>query len=459
MVELITLSIFVGGLVFGALVSGVLSKRYAQAKQSMLLQEAVSKEQLQLERINQKQITLEDLKTRLIEREQVIDTLQLDVKRQYGMVAELTAKLDVSKKDTEEKVKLLCDARDQMKVEFQNIANRLLEEKSEKFTAQNKENMANTLNPLRDQLVDFRKRIDDVYDKESKDRTSLLHEIVSLKDLNVRMSEETINLTRALKGDNKTQGNWGEMVLERVLEQSGLQKGREYETQATYTGDDGQRSRPDVIVHLPENKDVIIDSKVSLKSWEQYCTASDDVVAAVALKSHIDSINQHVNGLSKKDYSGLSGLQTLDFVLMFVPIEGAFVKALEIEPDFFAKAFDKNIMVVCPSTLLVTLRTIQNIWRYEYQNQNALEIASKAGALHDQFVLFVESLDDVGDKIEKAQTAYELAHKRLISGRGNLVRRTQQLETLGAKAKKKLPPSLQAAFDDIESVEETESTE
>ena len=275
-------------------------------------------------------------------------------------------------------------------------------------------------------------------------------EISLLKDLNTRISEDAINLTRALKGDNKVQGNWGEMILERVLEESGLQKGREYQTQGSFSSEEGRRLRPDVIIHLPEGKDVVVDSKVSLNAYEAYSSAESEAEARNALKEHVSSIRSHVIGLSGKDYSALEGIGSLDFVLMFVPIEAAFLKAMEEDSNLFSQAFEKNIMIVCPSTLLVTLRTMQNAWRTEYQNQNALEIAKKAGALYDQFVLFTEALTDVGDKLNRAQGAYDKVIKRISSGRGNLVRRSQELQKLGAKTKKKMPESLLSDLDEEE---------
>jgi len=371
-------------------------------------------------------------------REQTIAELQNELKREHGQVNDLRARLEAAQNETREKLQLLQEAREQMKLEFQTIAQKLFEDKSEKFTQQNRTNMGEILTPLREQLSEFKKKVEDVYDKESRDRVNLLQEIVALKDLNSRMSEDAINLTRALKGDSKAQGNWGEMVLEKVLEASGLQKGREYATQGSFVNEDGQRLRPDVVVHLPENKHVVIDSKVSLTAWERFCS-EDESLQEEHLRAHVDSIRNHIKELSAKKYQDLYGINAPDYVLMFIPVEPAFLKALEVDSELFGTAFERNIMLVCPSTLLVTLKTIHNIWRYEHQNSNALEIARQAGAMHDQFVLFLEALEDVGQKIGKAQEAYETAHKRLASGRGNLVRRVTQLEALGAKARKKMP--------------------
>ncbi len=256
------------------------------------------------------------------------------------------------------------------------------------------------------------------------------------------ISEDAINLTNALKGQSKTRGSWGEMILERVLEESGLHKGREYEVQVMYASDEGQRRHPDVIVHLPEGKDIVIDSKVSLTAYEKYCSADTDEKREKRLKEHLISIRTHIKDLSEKRYEELEGITTLDFVLMFLPIEGAFWTAIESEQGLFNEAFNKNIMLVSPSTLLATLRIINNIWRYEDQNKNAMIIAKKAGDLYGKFVGFVEALEDVGQKIGKAQESYKTARDRLSKGKGNLVRRTEELKQLGVKAQKELPAEL-----------------
>jgi len=365
-------------------------------------------------------------------------------------IAKLETLLSEERKQSTEKLKLLDEARAQLNIEFQNLANKILEEKSLKFTEQNKQNIDQVLKPLREQLGDFRRKVEDVYDKESKDRVSLFHEIKHLKDLNQKISDDAINLTNALKGQTKTQGTWGEVILERVLEESGLHNGREYETQGTFTSEEGKRLRPDVIVHLPEGKDIIIDSKVSLTAYERYCSTDDDKQRQSALKEHIASLKAHIKGLSVKNYEDLPGIKSLDFVLLFVPIESAFITAVENDRDIFREAFDKNIIVVSPTTLLATLKTVHNIWRYEYQNLNALEIAEKAGNLYDQFVLFVQSMDDIGDKLNKATDAYQTARKRLVDGRGNLVGRTENLKKLGAKAKKSLNEKLLIESDSAE---------
>lgn len=356
--------------------------------------------------------------------------------------ARLSEQLLQENRNAEEKLELLQGARKQLGEEFTNLANRIFEEKGQRMTQANKETLQTTLDPLKTQLKDFRKKVEDVYDKESRDRVSLMHELGQLKELNKQMSEDAVNLTRALKGDKKTQGNWGEVVLERVLEESGLRKGHEYDTQVSARSDEGQLRLPDVVVRLPEEKDIIIDSKVSLVDYERYVSSEDEEERAQALSAHVQAVRRHISSLSLKEYEKLEGLRSLDFVLLFIPIESAFMAAFDSDPDMFRVAYDKHIIVVSPTTLLATLRTVQTIWRYEHQNKNAEKIARQAGSLHDQFALVLESLEDIGKHIDRAQDSWEKTRNRMSSGRGNLVKRVQDLEKLGARTKKKLPSTL-----------------
>ncbi len=357
-------------------------------------------------------------------------------------ISQLRTLGEQERKQATEKIALLMENKEQLKLEFQNLANKIFEEKSQKFTDQNQQNITNVLTPLREQMTDFKKRIEDVYDKESKDRRDLFNEINNLKDLNQTIGKEALNLTKALKGESKTRGNWGEVVLERVLEESGLQNGREYETQASLKDQEGKRYQPDVIVHLPEEKDIVIDSKVSLNAYERFNSAESDEERAQAFKEHIASMRGHIKELSAKNYDQLEGIRSLDFVLMFVPIESAFLAAVQQDATIFTEAYKERIVIVSPSTLLVTLRTIQNIWRNEYQNKNAQEIARQAGNLYDQCVLFVDSLDEIGKHLGKTQGAFDTAYKRLTGGRGNLIKRTEDLKKLGIAPKKSLPQNL-----------------
>lgn len=342
----------------------------------------------------------------------------------------------------DEKLSLLEAAREQMKHEFSHLAQHIFDEKGKKFTEQNQTNLTQLISPLREQIKTFEKKIQDTYDKESHDRITLFHEIKHLKDLNQQISKDALNLTQALKGETKTQGTWGEVILERVLSLSGLEKGREYETQVSLKDDENKSYQPDVIVHLPDNKDIIIDAKVTLVAYERMQSTHSDEEKAVHMAAHLQSIRSHIKLLSDKQYQKLKGIQTLDFVLMFIPIEPALTVAMQADESLFNEALSRNIVMVTPSTLLATLRTIQNIWRFDYQNQNAVKIAQKAGDLYDKFVAFVEDLQEIGKRMDSTQKSYEAAMNKLSDGRGNIVKRVQELKTMGAATSKQLNEAL-----------------
>ncbi len=328
--------------------------------------------------------------------------------------------------------------------EFENLANRILEEKSVKFTEQNKENLKQILNPLQEKIQTFEQKIDNT-NKENIERHAALGEhLKSLHEQNIKISTEAINLTKALKGDSKTQGNWGELILERVLEKSGLEKGREYELEKSFTVNDGerQRLRPDVIIHLPDNKKMIVDSKVSLTAYEKMVNAESEEERNLFLKEHIVSLNRHVVQLSEKKYEDLYEIESPDFVLLFVPIEPAFAVATNFDNQLYNKAFEKNIVIVTPSTLLATLRTIDSMWNNEKQQRNAIEIARQAGALYDKFDGLIADLTKVGKKMDEAKSGYKDAMNKLFEGRGNLITSVEKIKKLGAKAKKSLPDSI-----------------
>jgi DNA recombination protein RmuC len=446
----------VAGLIFGGIIAGLwvkgrLRAAHLRTLESELeqirmdhtaLQNDLRQESAALAQAREKGLLLEKMETDRSRQEERILSLQEEAARYRARSAELKALLDVERRQADEKIALLNEARDQFKNQFQILAQQIFEEKGRVFTEQNRSSIENLISPLRDQIGDFKKRVEDVYDKETRDRAALQAEIYHLKELNQRIGKEALDLTRALKGDHKAQGNWGEVVLERVLEASGLHKGREYDVQVSLKDAAGRRYQPDVIVRLPRGKDVVVDAKVSLKDYETYYAAEDPAEREAALKSHVEALRTHIRTLASKSYEDLEGVRSLDFVLMFVPIEAAFMAAVECDRDLFREAFEKNIMVVSPSTLLVTLRTIENIWRNEYQSRYAIEIAKKAGALYDKFVGFVEALKEVGEQLDKARVAHRLATDRLISGRGNLIRRTDELKALGVKAGKELPADI-----------------
>lgn len=370
------------------------------------------------------------------------DELSASLEAARVKLREQDVTIDKERKATTEKLELLERNRDALKHEFENLANRIFEQKSEHFSKQTRTSLDSLLNPFRDQIQDFRKRVEDVYTTETKDRQALRSEIKSLQDLNRQITEEAANLTRALKGDKKIQGNWGELILERVLEKSGLRKGVEYDTQGSYRDGDGQLLRPDVVVHLPDQRNLIIDSKVSLLAYQQWVTEEDEIERENHLKAHVEAVRQHIRTLSEKDYSQLNGLHSPDFVLLFMPIEPAFVAAFQYDENLFAEAFEKKIIVVTPTTLLATLRTIENIWRYERQSQNARKIADRAGAVYDKLRVFVEAMERMGSQIQTVQTTYDGAMNTLTRGRGNLISQASKFVELGVRVKKELPRTI-----------------
>lgn len=346
--------------------------------------------------------------------------------------------LDRTKEQKEE----LNHLQEKFTKEFENLANKILEEKTQKFTEQNKENLKNILSPLQDKILHFEKKVEDTH-KESIDyHAALRQQIVSLSEMNAQMSKETINLTKALKGDSKMQGNWGELVLERVLEKSGLEKGREYEVQQAFTTPEGTRILPDVIINLPDGKKMVVDSKVSLTAYEKYVNEEDDVQQSLHLKEHVNSVKRHVEQLSDKRYQDIYQMESPDFVLLFIPIEPAFALALQEDLTLYNKAFEKNIVIVTPSTLLATLRTIDSMWTNQKQQENAIEIARQAGALYDKFEGFVSDLIKIGKKMDEAKVEYSAAMNKLTEGKGNLVTSAEKLKKMGAKAKKALPEAI-----------------
>jgi DNA recombination protein RmuC len=335
--------------------------------------------------------------------------------------------------------------------EFENLANKILEEKTVKFTEQNKENLKNILTPLQEKIQHFEKKVEDTH-KESIDyHAALRQQIVGLKEMNAQMSKETLNLTKALKGDSKMQGNWGELILERVLEKSGLEKGREYEVQQSYVSEEGNRVLPDVVISLPDGKKMIVDSKVSLTAYERYINEEDDQQKSIYLKDHLSSIKRHVEQLGNKNYHDLYQMESPDFVLLFVPIESAFAIALNVDNSLYNKAFEQNIIIVTPTTLLATLRTIDSMWTNQKQQENAFEIARQAGALYDKFEGFVSDLVKIGKKMDEAKVEYGNAMGKLVEGKGNLVGSVERLRKMGAKAKKALPENiLKRATEEVE---------
>lgn len=368
--------------------------------------------------------------------------LSADIAELKGEKLVLEEKLSGQHAHFETQLKLVQDAKANLSQEFENLANRIFEDKQNKFSEQSKQALETSLSPLRRDLGDFRKQVSSAYEKENADRNRLAGQISELQKQTMKISSEAASLASALKGDNKQQGNWGEFVLEKLLEDSGLSKGREYETQVALKDEEGKRRNPDVIIRLPEGKDIIIDAKTSLLNYERYFHAQDEQERQEFLKNHLNSLRSHIKGLDIKNYEKLETVNSLDFVLIFIPVESAFMLALDNDPDIMREAYDRGIILVSPSTLMVTLRTIKNLWRYADQNINAQQIAEKAGALYDHFVLHVEALEDIGKHLDRGKDAYDTALKRLSTGRGNLVKRSEELKTLGAKTKKAIADKL-----------------
>jgi DNA recombination protein RmuC len=367
------------------------------------------------------------------------ENLLLESKQKMGAadqeIVHLKERLDTQKKEVE-------DTHLKMEQRFELLANKLLEEKSEKFTKQNSKQLEAILHPFKEKISTFEKKVNDVYQQEAKDRSSLKGEIKTLVELNQKISAEAQNLARALKGDSKKQGNWGEFILEKVLERSGLQKGQEYEVQFSTTNDNGRRIQPDVIVHLPDKKHLVIDSKVSLVAYEQVINAENEAERLEHLKSHLLSLKNHIKGLSEKNYAAAKDIDSPEFVLLFVPIESSFAIAVQEDNDLFQYAWERKIVLVSPSTLLATLRTVASLWKQEKQTKNALEIARQAGGLYDKFVGFIDDMQKIEASIENAEKAYKNAFNKLQSGSGNLIRRAEKIRDLGVKTSKNLPESL-----------------
>ncbi len=372
----------------------------------------------------------------------LISRLQQQLQESHSAAAGLQVRQQEQQQHHAEKIHLLQNAEEQLKNQFENLANRIFEARNKQFSEFSKTNLEHVVSPLKQQLGDFKTRLETVYESESKDGVSLREEINALRRDTAKMNQEALNLTRALKGDKKMQGNWGEMILEKVLEQSGLRKGVEYDTQGGFRDADNKLFKPDVIIRLPEEKDVVIDSKVSLLAYERYCSTEDDTEKALAIKAHVDAVRNHIKLLSDKDYASLQGLRSLDFVLLFMPIESAFMAAFQADEKLFNDAFEHKIVVVTPTTLLATLRTIQNIWRYEQQNENARIISDKAGSLYDKIRGFVEDLEKLGNQLNTVNKTYDAVMNKLTTGRGNLIRQASDFEELGVKIKKKLPKSM-----------------
>lgn len=444
----IFVSLFVGLLVGAVAIGLVLRARISSAEV-----QAKGESQVEIARLGERLAASQEDNKRLEMEKGYLAALrdQLTAERQglSGRVAELNTMLESERSQAVEKLQLLNNAREEMGNQFKALAGEILEDKTRRFTEQNKTNLDQLLEPLKVKITEFQGKVQEVYVQEGKDRSALAEQVKQLVALNNQLSKDAHNLTSALKGQAKAQGNWGELILERVLEASGLRKGHEYDVQESHTRADGSRAQPDVVVHLPEDRHLIVDAKVSLTAYEEHANAETDHQRDAAMKRHLDSMRAHIKELSEKNYQQLYGLQSLDFVLMFIPVEPAFMLAISHDSDLWQDAWKKNVLLVSPSTLLFVVRTVAHLWRQEQQNHNAQEIASRGAELYDKLVGFVEDLDTLGSRLQQAQKAYDGAYSKFTGGRGNVIRQAEMLRELGVKPTKQLPQNpIDSALDE-----------
>jgi len=386
------------------------------------------------ERISGLQKDRDNIQKELAEKENQFLELNTRYVTALADIRNASERLENQKKDIEQMQEVFRE-------KFENLANNILEDKTKKFTEVNRVKLEEILNPLKDKIKEFEKKVEETYDKEAQQRFSLKEEVKKLAELNQQVSLEAQNLTKALKGESKTQGNWGEMILESILEKSGLVKGREYSVQPSFRDDTGKLLYPDIIIHYPENRNVIIDSKVSLTAYEQYVSTDETEQKEKFLKEHLASIRKHVSELTRANYQDLYKLQSLDFVMMFMPIEPAYLLAVQKEPELWNYAYERRILLISPTNLLAALKLISALWQQEYQNKNVMEIARQTGDLIDKFHSLLEDLDHLDSDLKSARKHYDEAKNKLSEGKGNLIRRVEKIQELGVKSKKKLPKS------------------
>ncbi|MFK3648498.1 DNA recombination protein RmuC [Lysobacter enzymogenes] len=421
------------------------AQRNQLQRDSGLLREAIGRSGAELDKEQQ---VLQRLRLEFEQLERERDALAGELNQRKVELGRMATQLEAERGQANEKIAQLREVRDELSAQFRNLANEILEEKSRRFTEQNRSHLGQLLDPLQQKLAEFQTRVETVYDNETRDRTALGEQVRQLMALNQSLSEDAKNLTTALKGSNKAQGAWGELVLERVLESAGLRKGEEYDVQESHGTQDGER-RPDVTLHLPEDRHMIVDAKMSLVAYEQFVSAEDEDTRSRALKRHIESMRQHMRGLSEKRYQELYGLRSLDFVLMFVPIEPAFMLAVANDRGLFMEGWDRNVLMVSPSTLLFVLRTVKHLWRQEAQSRNAQEIAKRGALLYDKLAAFVADLDKAASQLDGANKTLEAARDKLGRGKGNAIRQAEMLRELGVKPNKAMPAKLvESALDE-----------
>ncbi|MCX8587631.1 MULTISPECIES: DNA recombination protein RmuC [unclassified Gilliamella] len=406
--------------------------------------------------LSQKKEELQTLVKQVMQLENELNAYRQQHVAQNMKISELKTRLEETLNSAHERQTILEQSEQRLTTQFENLANRIFEHSGKKIEQQNKQSLDFLLSPLKEQLEGFKKQVQDSFGQEAKERHTLTHEIRNLQQLNELMTKEAINLTNALKGNNKTQGNWGEFILSQILDNSGLRLGYEYETQVNLTNDDNRRLQPDVIVHLPQGGDVVIDSKVTLVAYERYFNGEDEVIKAKAMSDHLIAVRNHLKQLSQKDYHKLIGINSLDYILMFIPVEPAFLCAIDQDPSLINEALKNNIMIVSPTTLLVALRTIHNLWRFEYQNRNAELIADRASKLYDKVRGFVEDMENLGNCLDKAQQTFQNSMNKLAKGRGNVIGQIEKFRELGVEVKKPIDPDLAlVSLDELEQKQET----
>jgi len=433
------------GVVVGFIAAWFISKFYFQSKSGLNIEEADKLKtelntlhtelQVKEERLSLLGHELEAVKMEKNKKDELIIELRADLKEKESDLKHLHERLQEHKKEVDE-------LQERFKTEFKNLANEILEEKTGKFTEQNKINLDTILKPLQEKIKDFEKKVEETHKKDIADRASIQERIKNLVETSNQISDDARNLTKALKGESKTQGGWGELILENILERSGLVKDREYFVQQSFKDEAGNRYQPDVIVKYPGNRSVVIDSKVSLTAYEKFVSATDDSIREKALNEHLVSIKNHIRQLSEKNYQDLYQLKSLDFVMMFMPVEPAYLVAIQKDPDLWNFAYEKRILLISPTNLIAALKMIASMWLQEYQSQNVMEIARQSGALYDKFVGLIDDLQDIGSKLESTRKAYDNAMNKISTGKGNLISRAQKIKELGAKTKKEIPQEL-----------------
>ncbi|OCL19483.1 DNA recombination protein RmuC [Gilliamella sp. wkB171] len=392
--------------------------------------------------LSQKNHENQSLTEKLQQLENELNQYRLQYVTQNATITELKTRLEETRSSAYEKQSILEQSEQRLTTQFENLANRIFEQSGKRIEQQNKQSLDYLLSPLKEQLEGFKKQVQDSFGQEAKERHTLTHEIRNLQQLNEQMTKEANNLTNALKGNNKTQGNWGEFILSQILDNSGLREGYEYDTQVNLTNENNLRLQPDVIVHLPQGGDVVIDSKVTLVAYERYFNSDDDTIKSKSMTEHLAAVRNHLKQLSQKDYHKLNGINSLDYILMFIPVEPAFLSAIDHDPALINDALKNNIMIVSPTTLLVALRTIHNLWRYEYQNRNAELIADKASKLYDKVRGFIEDMENLGNCLDKAQQTYQNSLNKLSKGRGNIIGQIERFREMGIEVKKPINPDL-----------------